>query len=396
MASVRTGGKGLDLEEALKAYFRQAGYFVVRGVPYRIEGDDITDIDLWLYERPAALTRRRLIVDVKNRRSPKVAERIIWTKGLQAALGVDGAIVATTDKRISARNLAKRLDVTLLDGEAVEKLIKSDQIKKAGWLRSEALDESVSRIDKTRRSGEWRLNLHNARASMIFGIGVQATNTNLAASGFFAEQLIVAQPGSDQAQTALRLFYLTSALAAISLDYALADQGFRSQEDRRQSIIDGIRYGESDTVPARRTIRMATALARKYMENGAAIAKQIENSFFADAERIPAEIIADHVVRISTSDALFNVAREIEKASSSILLPSYDQMTAEAKSLLGVVLDFNGVPREKVALGWTSRNALAANPKVIEPGKTGSLFVDPADEIGLGGEPAERSKKGSN
>ena len=78
MALSRPGGKGFDLEEALKVYFWQAGYFVVRGIPYRLNGEDVTDIDLWLYERPAASTRRRLIVDIKNRKSPKASERIIW------------------------------------------------------------------------------------------------------------------------------------------------------------------------------------------------------------------------------------------------------------------------------------------------------------------------------
>ena len=86
MSTPRTEGRGPALEEALKAYFWQAGYFVVRGVPYRIDDDDVTDIDLWLYERPAALTRRRLIVDAKNKQRPKASERIVWSKGLQNAL----------------------------------------------------------------------------------------------------------------------------------------------------------------------------------------------------------------------------------------------------------------------------------------------------------------------
>ena len=80
MALASPGSKGFDLEEVLKAYFWQAGYFVVRAVPFRLDGEDVTDIDLWVYERPAALTRRRLIVDAKNRRSPKVSERIIWAE----------------------------------------------------------------------------------------------------------------------------------------------------------------------------------------------------------------------------------------------------------------------------------------------------------------------------
>lgn len=109
MAPPRNGAKGYELEEILKSYFWQAGYFAVRGVPFRIEDEDVTDIDIWLYERPAASTRRRMIVDVKNKRSPKASERVIWTAGLQKALGVDGAIVATTDRRLATRRLAKAL-----------------------------------------------------------------------------------------------------------------------------------------------------------------------------------------------------------------------------------------------------------------------------------------------
>ena len=189
-----SGGKGFDLEEALKAYFWQAGYFVVRAVPFRLDGDDVTDIDLWVYERPAALTRRRLIVDAKNWRSPKVSERIIWASGLRVALGVDGAIVATTDRRPAARNLAKALNVVLLGGDAVAKLTRSEQLNKAGQLRSEELDQAVKRIDDGRRSSEWRQNLRDARGSLISGMGVQSANRNLAASGFFAEQAVAAQP----------------------------------------------------------------------------------------------------------------------------------------------------------------------------------------------------------
>jgi len=130
MTASRTAGKGPELEEALKAYFWRAGYFVVRGVPYRVGDDDVTDIDLWLYERPAALTRRRLIVDAKNKQRPKSAERIIWSNGLRDALQVDGAIVATTDQRDSARRLAKHVGVTLLDGDAVTKLLQAKSFSK--------------------------------------------------------------------------------------------------------------------------------------------------------------------------------------------------------------------------------------------------------------------------
>jgi hypothetical protein len=382
MASAPPGGKGYDLEDALKAYFFRAGYFVVRGVPYRVEGEDVTDVDLWLYERPAALTRRRLIVDVKNRRSPKVFERIIWCKGLQAALGVDGAIVASTDKRVGPKRLSKLLNVTLLDGDAVTKLVLSEQLKDAGQIRSQEFDDAVKRVDESRRSAEWRRSVQDARGSLISGMGVQSTNRNLAASAFFAEQVLSAQPRSEQAQVALRLFYLCSALAAISLDYLLADQAFQSQDDRRKSIISSIRFGQSEALTTPPTIRAAVALARKYADNGTAVAKQIEFGFYGEADRVAAEIIADYVARISASDALFNVAREIERASMSTAIPSYDQLSGEAKSLLGVFLDFNGISREKIATAWPgAKTSDGRGPAPPAGGEAGPLFTGTEPEI---------------
>jgi hypothetical protein len=346
------GNKGSELEETLKAYFLQAGYFVARAVPFRLEDEDVTDIDLWLYERPAALTRRRLIVDAKNRKSPKVSERIIWTKGLTSALSVDGAIVATTDKRESARKLAKALGITLLDGDAIRRLQQSEHLRKSGQIGSDELDAAIKRIDGSRRSSEWRQRLQDARSSMITGFGVPSANKNLAASSFFAEQAIIAQPHSESAQIALRSFYLVSALAAISLDYLVADQAFRSHDERRQSVAASIRYGESEAVGVIPLIGAAIALARRYADNGGAAAKQIEHGYHSDAARIPAEIIADHVARIASSDTLFNAAREMDRASFAPEVLSYDILSNEAKSLLGVFLDFNGISREKIAMAW--------------------------------------------
>lgn len=148
MTEPRAGSKGPELEEALKAYFWRAGYFVVRGVPYRVGDDDVTDIDLWLYERPAALTRRRLIVDAKNKQRPKASERIIWCRGLQDALNVDGVIVATTDQRESARRLAQTVGVTLLDGDAVSKLLQSEKLHQETQLFSNELDALVKKSTK--------------------------------------------------------------------------------------------------------------------------------------------------------------------------------------------------------------------------------------------------------
>ena len=108
--------KGNKAEESLRLYFLDAGYYVVRGVPYKYKNFDITDIDLFLYGRASALSRERNIVDIKNKKTPQAVERIFWTKGLQKSLNMDHAIVATTETNSAVLTYGKENDVIVLDG----------------------------------------------------------------------------------------------------------------------------------------------------------------------------------------------------------------------------------------------------------------------------------------
>jgi len=379
MAEVKTGQKGPDLEETLKAYFWQAGYFAVRSVPFRLDDEDVTDVDLWLYERPAALTRRRLILDAKNKVRPKAAERLVWVKGLQSALAVDGAIVASTDKRSSSRRLAKSMGVILLDGDAIKKLASSTKLQLDDQHSSEVFDRLFKAVDTARRSNEWRLAILAARSSLLTSFGAHSANTALSAAGFFGEQAIMAAPKSEQAHVAIRGFYSSCAYAAIGLDYMLADLAFRSKDERRAALINGIRYGDIDSMEALAAIRAAIGLVRQYAPNGNSTAKQVEHRFEQQAANVPVEIIADYIARLSSADALYNVARELERNAYSLNMVRYDALSVEARSLLGVFIDFHDLSREKLAdaAGGVSRQPVA--PPIVQSAQaegTGSLFPD--------------------
>lgn len=382
MGGSKTGQKGPDLEETLKAYFWQAGYFAVRGLPFRLDDEDITDVDLWLYERPAALTRRRLILDAKNKKVPRAAERLVWARGLQAALGVDGAIVASTDKRQSSRRLSKAMGVTLLDGDAISKLTNTTKLRLGEQLPSEDFDGLFKAVDSGRRNGDWRAALLTPRASLLTSFGVHSTNTALRSVGFFGEQAILAAPSSVQATTALRGFYSTSAYAAIGLDYVLADLGFRSQEERRTALTNGIRFGQTETTEALATVRAAIGLVRQHAPNGNSIAKQVELGFEQQAANVSAETIADYVSRISTADALHTVARELERNAYKLEMVHYDGLSVEARSLLGVFLDFHDLSREKLANAGTKSGVPGPIERVPEAAveEIGSLFTDESEQ----------------
>ena len=78
MADLIGLSKGMRLEEILRDYFLKTGVYVVRGVPFVYEQEDVTDIDLWMYSRTSSFSREITIVDVKNKKTPQALERIFW------------------------------------------------------------------------------------------------------------------------------------------------------------------------------------------------------------------------------------------------------------------------------------------------------------------------------
>ena len=121
--------KGPAAEEALRNYFLSIGYFVARGCKFGFQGFDVTDVDLWLYGRTSPLSRERANVDIKNKKTPQALERIFWAKGLQATLGFDACIVATTDTRPDVRDFGLQHQVKVLDGRFLGRLTKSGRIQ---------------------------------------------------------------------------------------------------------------------------------------------------------------------------------------------------------------------------------------------------------------------------
>ena len=163
MTGAVTPAKGTVLEELLRAYFLRAGFFVIRGVPFRFADEDLTDVDLWLYERPTGTSRRVQICDIKYKQRPKAVERIFWTSGLADALEVDGAYVATPDKRKSLRSVAGKLDLQLIDGTDIQRIQSSRTVLYTDRISDEQLTQELQSVDKEFRNK----NLQEARTDIL-------------------------------------------------------------------------------------------------------------------------------------------------------------------------------------------------------------------------------------
>ena len=344
--------KGAVLEEVLRAYFLRAGFFVIRGIPFQFEEEDLADIDLWLYERPTGTARRVQICDIKYKQRPKAVERIFWTSGLADALNVDGAYVATTDKRKNLRWIAEKLDIQLIDGTDIQRIQKSQSILYTDRISDEQLMQELKSVDRELRNK----NLQDARFDILSALseGFGAPSAVRALEGFsrLAAAAISYHPDSKATRAAGRLAYLAAAITCESLDYVSVDAAFRTFDERRELILNAVRLGVLSDYDGQKTLKLALALVEKYAPGGKAAAAAVEAGLKHDLEQIPAEIVTDQAVRLIKADKLFLTGRELEMASYDIMLPPFDRLSVETKSMLGALLDYAGIDRERFAHAW--------------------------------------------
>jgi hypothetical protein len=358
--------KGAALEEVLRAYFLRAGFFVIRGVPFRFADEDLTDVDLWLYERPTGTSRRVQICDIKYKQRPNAVERIFWTSGLADALEADGAYVATTDKRKSLRSVAEKLDLQLIDGTDIQRIQSSQTVLYTDRIGDEQLIQQLQSVDKEFRNKK----LQEARIDILSALseGFGAPSAVRALEGFsrLAAAAVSYHPDSKAARAAGRLAYLAAAITCESLDYVSVGAAFRTLDERRELILNAVRLGALSNEDGQQTLKLALALVEKYAPGGKGTAIAVETSLKNDLERIPAEIVADQAVRLLKADQLFFAGRELEMASYHAALPPFDALSVQTKSMLGALLDYAGVDRERLAQAWRAGPATVAAKEMTE------------------------------
>lgn len=352
MSETSTIPKGFALEEILRAYFLRAGFFVVRGVPLRVADEDLTDVDLWLYERPTGTSRRVQLCDIKYKQKPKAVERIFWTSGLAETLGVDGAYVATTDSRPSLRSIASKLDLQLIDGTDIRRIQSSANILYTDRMADEQLIAELQVVDKEFRNKDFQIARVDILSSLSEGFGAPSAVRALEAFSRLAAAVVSYHPDSKPARAAGRLAYLAGALACESLDYVSVSAAFRSMDERRKLVLDAVRLGALSDERGQYSLKLAIALVEKYAPGGKGAARGIEIALRKDLERIPAEIIADQAVKLLKADQLFLTGRELEMACYAVALPTFDDLSVATKSMLGALLDYANVDRQRFADAW--------------------------------------------
>ncbi|PTR12828.1 MULTISPECIES: hypothetical protein [unclassified Novosphingobium] len=352
-SSKKTGKKGFETEEIVRSYFLGAGFFVVRGVKLRHGDDELTDIDLWLYERSATLARRRIIIDIKDNAQPKAAERLFFVKGLAELIQVEATGIATSDTRRSLRELARKHNVLWIDNADLQRLKSSQRLTVSERMTDEDLNVLISKVDNSRISKNVRDVFAAVKSAVADRFGPSCANTALDGAQYFSRKCVESYPSSLAAQVFTRLTYFCCAIAAAALDFASGESALRPHQERLKNLTDVIRFGEDPKGTAEK-LKWAEAAVRDFAPNGMALAEVIRNRLNDALRSVPAENLAEISAKMANSDRLFNAARDLEQAAFAMKCPGFDDLTVDAKSFVGAVLDFVSTDRMVFAKSWTS------------------------------------------
>lgn len=329
--------KGFVAEEALRNYFLSIGYFVVRGCKFTFNQFDVTDVDLWLYARNSPLSRQRVCVDVKNKKTPQALERIFWAKGLQAVLGLDSCVVATTDTRADIREFGLQHNVQVLDGKFLARLTKSarsqqDRITEE-QLFAELEDGSLGRL-----SGDWKGRYEESKSRLLKSLDFDGCNAWLEDVRYILEQVA-------SGVKPWRLLYMSCAHLLICVDFILREHVTADHEQRRSIIEQGIRYGASGQAFTDRIGRMAAALVESVVAQPG-LSETVRRELHHQAANVKADVLAEFFAKNGTGTGFFGVAVEFEAAAFTASVPMPSTMSSSAQSVIGVLADFCAIDRK--------------------------------------------------
>lgn len=327
--------RGGAAEESLRSYFLDAGFFVVRGGKVRFLDGEVTDVDLWLYGRPSRVSRERACVDAKWKQAPKALERIVWAKGLQSMLGVERAIVATPDAREIVRAFGAKHHVSVLDGGLFAEI--HGRKASAARISQEELLASLHESGAGKIGGDWRGAVELAASRVVSGLDFDAVNELLERVRFFIEKAV-----ASRSPAACRATYLVTAFFLVSIDYCITQLAFATATARRASVVDGLRFGQKGARRTREAVEMSTKLVASYAPG---LRERIHADLRRQYDAIPAEGLADYLLKQTVQEQLFELAKGFEAQAFAFGLTRPSNLETSAQSVLGAILDFLKIDR---------------------------------------------------
>ncbi len=323
--------KGELMEEKLRVYFQNNGYYVARGVKYNFEGNEITDIDLFLYGRTSSISRERTNVDIKNKKNPKAFERILWAKGLQILLEFDSCVVATTDKRELIRNYGLRHQTTILDGNFLQKL--SYDITQRITEEDLLIQFNKIKSYKIYKNQTWKTIYENSKSRLLSELDFSGYNSSIIDLNYFLNKCFDKQ----KKENALRASYIVLSHSLLILDFILKDIAFLEPNLRKESLNNGFKYGNLGREGVNRTIDMAVKIGGSKIS-----ANEIKKTL----ETTEMDILKEYFSKAETTKNIFKWAIKFEQLAFQKVIPNPNDLEPDLKSTLAIMLDHFNINRK--------------------------------------------------
>ncbi len=334
--------KGAKYEEMLRNYFLKSGYYVARGVPFKYEGFDVTDIDLWMYGRTSSVSREIAIVDIKSKKTPQAIERIFWVSGLKAAINANIAIVATTDRRKEVKDFGSDLSVIVIDGFFLNKLEKLGYAQ-TNRLSNEEFNQAISSYTLGKLDGDWKGRIVESKSALASGLSFNNCNFWLEQARFFSEQILT-KP--KQVVVASRCLYMISSYMILAIDYLLKELSFLDETDKKMAIKDGFTHGDRGKVGTDKLINFSLSLVDQYSHSGSSIIHEVRRNIEEQLSKLPSQILAEYFSRNEIANSLFVTAKELEELAMLKDYKNYTDASIETRGVIGVILDYLAVDRK--------------------------------------------------
>lgn len=329
------GGKGGEAEEALRNYFKRAGYFVVRGISFIYKTFDVTDVDLWLYGKTTDISSERICVDIKRRRSPQAMERVLWTKGLKEVLRIDRAIVVTPDNRSETRDFGTAHGVKILQGDFLQRTIS--QFSSTERLSEEELLLLIKKPCLVDPSIEWRSWYRHIKAKLLDRLNFDGCNSFLLAAKLLLDEYLATSKASE---VPLRLLYNVVAYFLISVDFRMRGFFHLNPPVRTVILTDGFRYGEVGKKRTDEVVQMALQLLSEAGKTDLFSGDDLRSEFNKQVSEYRAEILGDYFGKTESLQNLFPLACRFEEYAFSKSLVHPHEFPSELKAIIGLICDF--------------------------------------------------------
>lgn len=333
METQETLFKGELMEELIRNYFLNAGFYVVRGVKFRYEGIDLTDIDLFLYDRSSSLTRQRINVDIKNKKSPQALERILWANGLMKILGFDSCIVATGDTRSLVQAFGQQHNTTVLDGTFLSKM-KTNSFPDR--LSEEELGNYLATFKNYKNPAlkDWRMVYEHSKSKLLTELDFSGFNSCLEILTYL---ILEALADIKKGEPAIRMIFLVLSHLLIIIDFILKDIAFLETVQKEKKLSDGFKFGNLGKEGVDKILSIASQMA-----GGKSI-----NSYLKSFDSIPTDVLKNFFSKNETAKNLFHWAKELEHLGYKKDFVNPNTIDPQLKGLISVILDYSYIDRRK-------------------------------------------------